>query len=487
MTGYFGYAFEPNHGSGGGGGAGWPGRGVVQNQGGFGGIGGDGLYIPQFSTLGDSGWFAGGGGGIIYDNGQQANYGGRGGGGRGGWTRATAFDGSAGTANTGGGGGGGRYSVSGFAGGSGVVVVDYSPRLTANLPTDGFYHTTGTASDAKGITVTAYNLTGNVTVYAPTGYEVSATSGGSYASTLTLTPSSGVVSTTIYLRIAAATIFANPTGTVTLSTSGLANTSVDLNVFRLVFTNLGDNSFTMPSHVSKVDLLVVGGGGGGGTDMGGGGGGGGVIYTKAYTVSPGTQYKAVVGAGGRGGPAGASPVQVGENGGNSQFGNGSAVLTAIGGGAGASGHRGDNGGPAVSARTGGSGGGASGAGANRNGGAAAAGTTGQGFAGGNSAGDWYSGGGGGAGGAGSSNAGNGGPGLLVPILGRDLYWGGGGGSGGYSGNGGKKGKSSLNKAPSWCRLLKIKKSGKPPGWRACPLHQFGQKARITRSYLTSFQ
>ena len=354
--GKYGTAGVPNHGGGGGGGAGWPGRAVVENMDGFGGIGGDGLYVPQFSTLGDSGWFAGGGGGIIYDNGQQFNYGGRGGGGRGGWSSATVFGGSAGTANTGGGGGSGRYTVAGFAGGSGVVVVDYAPRLTANLPTDGFYHTTGTASDAKGITVTAYNLTGNVTVYAPTGYEVSATSGGSYASTLTLTPSSGVVSTTIYLRIAAATIFANPTGTVTLSTSGLANTSVDLNVFRLVFTNIGDNSFTMPSHVSKVDLLVVGGGGGGGTDMGGGGGGGGVIYTKAYTVSPGTQYKAVVGAGGRGGPAGASPVQVGENGGNSQFGgNGSAALTAIGGGAGASGHRGDNGGPAVSARTGGSG------------------------------------------------------------------------------------------------------------------------------------
>ncbi|NBR46897.1 MAG: hypothetical protein EBT68_07290, partial [Verrucomicrobia bacterium] len=294
----------PDHGGGGGGGAGWPGRAVVENQGGWGGIGGDGLYIPQFITLGDNGWFAGGGGGIVYANGYQANYGGRGGGGRGGWSSATAFDGSAGTANTGGGGGSGRYQVSGFAGGSGIVVVDYSPRVSAILPTDGFYHTTGTASDAKGVNVIAYNLMGNITVYAPTGYEVSATSGGSYASTLTLTPSSGVVSTTFYVRIAAGTISANPTGTVTLSTSGLANTSVDLNAFRLVFTNVGTNNFTMPSHVSKVDLLVVGGG------------------------------------------------------------------------AGASGHRSDNGGPAVSARTGGSGGGASGAGANRAGGAAAAGTAG---------------------------------------------------------------------------------------------------------------
>jgi hypothetical protein len=248
-----------------------------------------------------------------------------------------------------------------------------------------------------------------------------------------------VVSTTFFVRIAAATIFTNPTGTLTLSTSGLANTSVDLNVFRMVFTNVGNNNFTMPSHVSKVDLLVVGGGGGGGTDMGGGGGGGGVIYRQDYDVLPGTQYRAVVGAGGRGGAPHPVPQEISaaQSGGNSVFGNGSATITALGGGRGASGHRNDNGGTVVNAAVGGSGGGASGNSAR--GPQAAAGTPGQGFAGSSSAGDWYPGGGGGAGGAGSSNPANGGPGLLVPILGRDLYWGGGGGGSGYSSSGGNGG------------------------------------------------
>ena len=371
----------------------------------------------------------------------RSNYGGRGGGGRGGWTitGVTAFDGSAGTANTGGGGGGGRYTVSGFAGGSGIVAVDYSPRVTALLANDGFTHIQGTPSSSKAVTIDAYNLLGNLTVFAPQGYEVATSASGTYASSVALTPSSGVVSTSVFVRITAANPMSTPTGSLTLSTSGLANTFVDLNAYRLIFTNVGTNNFTMPSHVTKVDLLVVGGGGGGGTDMGGGGGGGGVIYRQDYDVLPGTQYAAVVGAGGRGGPTGASPVQIGENGGNSVFGNGSATITALGGGAGASGHRGDNGGPAVSARTGGSGGGAAGAGGNRSGGVAAAGTPGQGFTGGNSAGDWYPGGGGGAGGSGGTAPANGGPGLLVPILGRDLYWGGGGGGSGYSGSGGNGG------------------------------------------------
>ncbi|NDB96775.1 MAG: hypothetical protein EBZ78_11565, partial [Verrucomicrobia bacterium] len=269
---------------------------------------------------------------------------------------------------------------------------------------------------------------------------MSATSGGTYASTLSLMPSSGVVTTTFYVRIAASTLASTPTGTLTLSTAGLVNTSVDLNAFRLVFTNVGTNRFTMPSHVTKVDLLVVGGGGGGGADMGGGGGGGGVIYRQDYDVLPGTQYSAVVGAGGRGAAPHPIPLEISaaQSGGNSVFGNGSATITALGGGRGGSGHRNDNGGTTIAAAVGGSGGGGAGNTA-RGGGPAAAGTAGQGFAGSSSAGDWYPGGGGGAGGAGSSNPANGGPGLLVPILGRDLYWGGGGGGSGYSVSGGNGG------------------------------------------------
>ncbi|NDA10804.1 MAG: NUDIX hydrolase, partial [Verrucomicrobia bacterium] len=292
--------------------------------------------LPQFATLGDSGWFAGGGGGAIYNNGQSRTYGGRGGGGNGGWSANSGrgnYSGTAGTANTGGGGGGGADVGTGNTGGTGIVVVDYSPRVSAVLPTDGFYHLSGTASDAKGVNVTAYNLLGNITVFAPTGYEVSATSGGTYAATLNLTPSSGEVNTTFFVRIAASTLASTPTGTLTLSTAGLANSFVDLNAFRRVFTNVGTNNFTMPSHVTKVDLLVVGGGGGGGADMGGGGGGGGVIYRQDYDVLPGTQYAAVVGAGGRGAAPHPVPLEISaaQSGGNSVFGNGSATITAIGG------------------------------------------------------------------------------------------------------------------------------------------------------------
>jgi hypothetical protein len=55
-------------------------------------------------------------------------------------------------------------------------------------------------------------------------------------------------------------------------------------------------SFTTPSGVTKLDILVVGGGGGGG-GISGGGGGGGVVYGTIPT-SPGTTYPVYVGAGG---------------------------------------------------------------------------------------------------------------------------------------------------------------------------------------------
>jgi hypothetical protein len=109
------------------------------------GVGGAGLNttilgsIPQAPTYGESGpnpgrYFAGGGGGGLYDTSPQqpvTNNGGVGGGGEGG----TPGDGGAGTANTGGGGGGGGRGPSpvtptaprcGGAGGSGIVVIRHA-------------------------------------------------------------------------------------------------------------------------------------------------------------------------------------------------------------------------------------------------------------------------------------------------------------------------------------------------------------------------
>lgn len=219
-----------------------------------------------------------------------------------------------------------------------------------------------------------------------------------------------------------------------------------------VFTTVGSDTFSVLDAGSdgQTEVLVVAGGGGGGMDMGGGGGGGGVIYTR-YIVKPGESIAVTVGAGGQGGPQGSGGYRTdgtgpqpsahqftisATNGGNSVFGN----LTAIGGGYGGSSYFDYTPNLGIGS-SGGSGGGTSGY-SNGTVKAGQAGTAGQGYRGGQGGGQYYSGGGGGAGGIGTDSTAqpNGGPGRMVPILGVDLYWGGGGGGSSYSlgtgGNGG---------------------------------------------------
>jgi hypothetical protein len=200
------------------------------------------------------------------------------------------------------------------------------------------------------------------------------------------------------------------------------------------FTSTG--VFT-PNTALTVDYLVVAGGGGGGqTGNGGGGGAGGLRCTvgatggggtleSALSLTSGTVYPVLVGAGG------ASNKTVSSfNGNNSVF----ASITSIGGGHG--------GAAAENGATGGSGGGASPGGYT-----GGSGTTNQGYAGGNASGygspAYGGGGGGGAGGAGgggsSSVAGNGGTGIQTSINGTATYYAGGGGGGRNDGSGGSGG------------------------------------------------
>ena len=111
-------------------------------------------------------------------------------------------------------------------------------------------------------------------------------------------------------------------------------------------TYTSSGTWTAPSGVSMVEILLVAGGGAGGFAGGaGGGGGGGVLYNGGYTVTPSSTISITVGAGGSG--AGNAS---GGNGGDTSFGS----LTATGGGGGGSYNSGRNG------SNGGSGGGGAG-------------------------------------------------------------------------------------------------------------------------------
>lgn len=218
------------------------------------------------------------------------------------------------------------------------------------------------------------------------------------------------------------------TGSLTLPAAPTARRT-ELITTILPFTSVGTTSWSCPTGVTEVEVLVVAGGGGG-AYTGSGGGAGGLIYRTNFPVISGTGYTVTVGAGGT---AGAS--QTGGNGGNSVFGS----LTAIGGGGGIT-HGGGSG------VAGGSGSGASQPsilGTTYTGGAA---TAGQGFPGGSAYGQVNSGwaggsaGGGGAGGPGVDGGadilgyGNGGPGLYFGNAfgtgyGQNGWFAGGGGGG----------------------------------------------------------
>jgi hypothetical protein len=208
------------------------------------------------------------------------------------------------------------------------------------------------------------------------------------------------------------------------------------------FTSSG--TFSVPTGLTSVDVLVVAGGGAGGSDNGGGGGAGGLIYRPGFTVTPGATMPVTVGDGG---PAPGGNNHAVAPGQDSVFG----TLTAKGGGGG-SGQSGAAGGP------GGAGGGGNGHGtsgpAQGAGGSAIqpnqsgeSGNYGFGNVGGtgNSAGGHAGAGGGGAGSqgsdgnGGSATGGQGGNGRAYTIADgtTSVYYGGGGGGGSNGGTGGQ--------------------------------------------------
>ena len=73
--------------------------------------------------------------------------------------------------------------------------------------------------------------------------------------------------------------------------------------FSTASTNI---SWTVPTGVTAVNLLVVAGGGGGGSRHAGGGGAGGVLYVTNYSVTPTNTVALRVGAGGAGAAGGAN-------------------------------------------------------------------------------------------------------------------------------------------------------------------------------------
>jgi len=231
----------------------------------------------------------------------------------------------------------------------------------------------------------------------------------------------------------------------TISTFTISAATTDLTVTRQFtitvkapvttsYTSTGAFTFSVPSGVTAVDVLMVAGGGGGGAQCGAGGGAGGLIYRPGFPVTPGGSVPGSVATGGNPSinQSGTYPSgQYASNGADTTFGS----LTAKGGG---------RGGYWTSGYGQGSPGGSGGGSNNQSPGSRTtstqpsqpgdSGTYGFGNPGGSGPAAHFGGGGGGAGAAGQdagSNGGDGGNGRAYSTSGSSVTYAGGGGGGSH--------------------------------------------------------
>ncbi|GIR57461.1 MAG: hypothetical protein CM15mP65_00420 [Crocinitomicaceae bacterium] len=95
-----------------------------------------------------------------------------------------------------------------------------TPSITTSGSISSFISCSGSAGTEQSFTISGSNLTANISVAAPTGYEVSKTSGSNYSSSISFTPSSGTVaSSTVYVRLTSSASH-GASGDVSCSSSG---------------------------------------------------------------------------------------------------------------------------------------------------------------------------------------------------------------------------------------------------------------------------
>jgi len=103
-----------------------------------------------------------------------------------------------------------------------------TPTITKSGTLSAFVTCVGTASAAQSFSVTASDLTTDLTVTAPTGYQVSTSQTGTYSNTLTVAASSGTISATdIWVRLTGVSA-GNYTGTVSCTSTGATTQTVAL-------------------------------------------------------------------------------------------------------------------------------------------------------------------------------------------------------------------------------------------------------------------
>lgn len=152
--------------------------------------------------------------------------GGAGGNGKGSYQKS----GDNGSSPGGGGGAGDNYRTnSGGAGADGQIKLTYTV-YSATIRTSGtlsaFTACIGSNSSEQNFTVSGVNLSANLVITPPTGYEISTTSGSNFTSSISLTPNAGTVSsTTIYVRTTTSAIN-GASGNISCTSTGVTTQNV---------------------------------------------------------------------------------------------------------------------------------------------------------------------------------------------------------------------------------------------------------------------
>jgi hypothetical protein len=125
-----------------------------------------------------------------------------------------------------------KWKVKGESANYCIILLEMAPVITcATSSLTGFtYQAGGGPSTAKSFSVSGSYLSGNITVSAPTNYEVSKSSGSGYGSSVTLNQSSGSVSsTTVYVRLKSGLAANTYNGSsITISSSGAESKTISL-------------------------------------------------------------------------------------------------------------------------------------------------------------------------------------------------------------------------------------------------------------------
>jgi len=107
-----------------------------------------------------------------------------------------------------------------------TMVLADSSTITTTSALSAFASCSGTASTEQSFTVNGSNLTTNIKVTPPIGFEVSNTSGSGFTSSVTLTQSGGsVASTTVYVRLKASAS-GTPSGNITCVSTGATTQNI---------------------------------------------------------------------------------------------------------------------------------------------------------------------------------------------------------------------------------------------------------------------